>query len=298
MNKRVTPISHKVFDSLNVLVLTLFLLITAYPFYYVLIYSLSNPQAALRQGIYFLPRGLTLNNYIRLLQTRQLGGFILVSVLRTVSGAALAVFCSSLFSYTLTRPEMYLRRFFYRLTVVTMFIGAGLIPTYLTYVAYGLRNSFLVYILPGAVGAFNVVLIKTYMEQLPASLEESAMLDGAGYFTIYSRIIFPLSMPIIATVAVFAAVGQWNAWFDTYIYISDKRLFTMSYVLLNYLREAQALAALIRDGGDASAAAEVKFTPDSVRMTITMITVLPIIFVYPYMQKYFMKGIMLGAIKG
>jgi ABC-type glycerol-3-phosphate transport system permease component len=159
------------------------------------------------------------------------------------------------------------------------------------------NNNFLLYVLPGAISAFNVILIKTYIEQLPKSLEDSAKIDGAGYFMIFSKIIFPLSIPIIATIAVFTAVGQWNTWFDNYFLVTNPKLNVLQMLLYNYVTQASRIGydsvMEINRGTEVQ-----RLTPAAVRMTITMVVTLPIIFIYPYMQKYFMKGIMLGAIKG
>lgn len=183
-----------------------------------------------------------------------------------------------------------------------MYLNAGLIPYYLTIKAYGLRNNFLVYIIPGAISAFYIILIKTFIEQLPASLEESAIIDGAGYFTIFRSIIIPLSKPVIATVVVFSAVGNWNAWFDTYIFISNKKLQTLQYVLLGFLQQTSRLAESMRNSATSSsmatAGSQIQITTQSARMTITAIVIIPIMLVYPFMQRYFVKGIMLGAVKG
>ncbi len=181
---------------------------------------------------------------------------------------------------------------------MTMYINAGLIPSYILMKFLGMINTFWIYIIPGLVGAFNLILIKTYIEQLPASLEESAMIDGAGYFRIFIRMIFPLSMPIIATVTVFVAVGQWNTFTDNLIYVSNEKLRTlqlMLYVVLNRTTEAMQN---VRTDQVSRNIFLVQPTPTTIRMTITMIATLPIIFVYPFLQKYFVKGIMLGAIKG
>lgn len=175
-----------------------------------------------------------------------------------------------------------------------MYLNAGLIPWFLTMRMYHLNNNFLVYILPGAVSAFYVILIKTYIEQLPQALEESAKLDGAGYITIIMKIIFPLSMPIVATILVFASVGQWNSWFDNYILVQNKGLKTLQLVLYEYLQQANAISS---DSHTLSLRAKV-VSPKSVKMTITMLVTLPILIVYPFMQRYFLKGIMMGAVKG
>lgn len=284
------------FHVVNGLFLFLFFLICVYPFYYMLIYSISNPQQA-EKGIYLLPRSLTLINYIHVFQLQGILSAAWVSVMRTVLGTVITVGCSSFFAYLVTKQEMYFRRFIYRFLVITMYFNSGLIPWYLTMKTYHLNNSFLVYIIPGALSAYYVVLLKTFIEQLPPSLEESAKLDGAGYYTIFARIIFPLSKPILATIAIFASVGQWNSWFDNYILVSSEKLKTLQLVLYDYLNQASAIAQST-DIHDKAKAAVGQLTPEAVRMTITMVVTLPILFVYPFMQKYFVKGIMLGAVKG
>ncbi len=298
MKKKNFNLTDVTFDLSNIILLSVFMLFCIYPFYYILIYSLSDPQKAIT-GITLLPSGFTFYNYNRILQTDAIYGAALISLLRTVIGTVVTVVCCSLFAYILTKPKLYFRKFIYRFLVITMYLNAGLIPFYLTIRAYGLRNNFLVYILPCAISAFYIILLKTFIEQLPAALEESAMIDGAGYLTIFIKVIFPLSMPIIATIAVFSAVGQWNSWFDNYIFCEKKSLLTLQYILLNYLQESQKLAAMVTQTSSAEAFMEqMTVTPESARMTITMITVFPILLVYPFMQRYFVKGIMLGAVKG
>jgi ABC-type glycerol-3-phosphate transport system permease component len=196
---------------------------------------------------------------------------------------------------------MYFRRFIYRLVVITMYVNSGLIPWFLTMKMYGLSNNIWVYIVPRAISAYYVILLKTFMEPLPASLEESAELDGAGILTVFTRIIFPLSKPILATIAVFAAVTQWNSWFDNLILVTRADLKTLQLTLRDVLNRASALAKQMNQSGSGSSmeiASTMDITPTSVRMTMTMIVTLPILFVYPFMQRYFIKGIMLGAIKG
>ena len=177
-----------------------------------------------------------------------------------------------------------------------MFFGGGLIPTYLVYKAYRLTNSFLVYILPAVVDAYYVILIKTYVEQLPISVEESAMIDGAGTMCIFLKIILPMSLPIVATIAIYASVGQWNSWFDNHIYaISNKKILTLQYMLYRYLQEAESI---VRELKERDPSAAVPITPRGVRMTVTMITVVPVLCIYPFFQRYLIKGLMIGAVKG
>lgn len=291
-------------DSINIFVLLLFSFLCFYPFWYIFIGTISNPNIPV-QTLLFLPKEPTFFNYREIFKTPGLTSAAMVSICRTVVGTMLSLFLNALLAFLFTLRQMPARKFFYRLVIVTMYIDGGLIPTFLTYKAYGLTNNFLVYVLPGAVSAFNVVLLKTYIENsIPASLSESAVLDGAGTMTIFFRVIFPLSTPIVATVALFSAVGQWNSWFDNLIYTSgNQNLLTLQYLLYKKLNEANALASAARTGsinlvGDILKGRQMQITPDSVRMTITMIVTLPIFFVYPFVQKYFVKGIMIGAVKG
>ena len=178
-----------------------------------------------------------------------------------------------------------------------MYLSVGIIPWYLTMRSLGLKGNFLLYVLPSAVTAFYVILLKTYMESIPPAFEESAVIDGAGILAIFIKIIFPLSLPIIATIAVFSAVGQWNAWYDTMMLANTDSLKTLQMVLLEFMRSnmGDILSSTKNGAIDTST---VKITPMSIRMTISIITILPIFIVYPSLQRYFIKGLMLGAIKG
>jgi len=286
----------KVFSVLNYSFFVIVVFMCIYPFWYIFVFSLSDPMEAMR-GIAFLPRGLTLQNYIDVFDTPGIVRSAGISVLRTVSGTALTLIACSFFAYLMTKQKMYFRKFIYRFSVITMYFNAGLIPWFLTMRAYGLNNNFLVYIMPTALTAFNIILIKTFIEQLPASLEEAAHIDGAGIFTVFFKVIIPLSTPILATVAVFSAVAHWNAWFDNLIFMVGRpELNTLQLMLWNILDQAAAQARAI---GMATAERLARQqSPITIRMTATMIVTFPILFVYPFAQRYFVKGIMIGAVKG
>ena len=283
--------------------MSLLMFICLYPFYYIFIYSISDPDMA-RHGLTILPKGLTLINYEKAFQMEGILPAAAVSVTRTVLGTALATSCSVFLGYLFTKP-MYCRKFFYRFLVATMYISGGIIPTFFVWRAYGLLDNFLVYIVPGCINAYNIILCKTFVENLPAGLEESAKLDGAGVFTIFAKIVVPLSKPIVASMVVFDSVAQWNSWVDNKMYASDgnTKMNTLQLVLYNYLNQSQRLQAILmqlaQEGVDISDMAQsAQPTPMSIRMTITMIVLFPILCVYPYMQKFFVKGLMVGAIKG
>lgn len=290
-------------DVINVAVLLVFTFLCFYPFWYIFIGSISNPNIPVRT-LTFLPKDVTLFNYKEVLRSQGLLEAMGISVARTVLGTVLSVLLTAFMAYLFTLQKMPARKFFYRLAIVTMYLGGGLIPTFLVYKSYGLLNTFWVYIIPGAISVYNMVLVKTFMENgVPESLGESASLDGAGPMTIFFRIMLPLSMPILATIALFVAVGQWNSWFDNMIYNSaSKNLDTLQYLLYKKLNEANKIAEAARSGNTTVVGEmltkQMVLTPDSVRMTITMLVTLPILCVYPFLQKYFVKGIMIGAVKG
>lgn len=292
--KRPANVSESVFQILNYTVLILLTLICLYPFYYIFIYSLSGTVEAAR-GVILLPRGFTLYSYQKIFQINGIFSATVVTVLRTVLGTALSVFCCSLFAYLMTIENFPMRKACYRFVFFMMYLNAGLIPWYILMKSLGLKNSFLLYVLPGAMNAFYIVLIKTYIEQLPKSMEESAKIDGAGYFTIYRKIIFPLSTAVIATIVVFTAVGQWNSFLDNYFLVSDKKLFVLQYILYQYLTNESSIPTVDQINSGYAARA---LSPMTIKMTITMVVSLPIILVYPLAQRYFVKGIMMGAIKG
>lgn len=284
---------EKVFDFFNVLFLLLFTFTCVYPFYYIFIYSISDPLQATR-GILFWPVDVTLENYIRVFKLKGIGLATMVSVSITVISTVFAMFVNGMAGYLLSRPTMPFRRIIYRTFVVTMYVSGGLIPSFLLMKYLHLYNTYWIYIYP-SVGAYYMILIKTYIESIPASLEESAKLDGASYWTIMIRIILPLSIPILATIGVFNAVGRWSDYSTTLIYTTDKNLRTLQYILYQYLKSASTI--LLENGADATNMQR-KLTPTSIKMTLVVITVIPILYVYPYLQRYFVKGIMLGAVKG
>ena len=289
---------ERIFRIVIYLVMFLAVLICFYPFYYLVIYSLSDPDLV-SKGVYLLPKGITLKTYEWIFQRSDFGNAFLVSISRTVIHTILCLAGSSLFAYLVTKQDMIGRKFVYRFVIITMYLGAGLVPYYITMKAYHLSNNYLLYIIPGIINAYYIILIKTFIEQIPESLEESAEMDGAGFFTIYAKIIMPLSKPIIATVAVYASVAAWNSWQDNYMLVRNPRLQTVQLILYNCINQAQMIADSMKSGAGAeAAAASATISADSIRMATTVVAVLPIILVYPFLQKYFVKGVMMGAVKG
>lgn len=293
-------LGEKIFDKFNYMLLASLAIMCIYPLYYVFIYSISNPLEAAKGGIYLLPKGFSLSTYNTMLTSNNIMQSTFISISRTVVGTALTVFCCAMFAYILQHPKMKLKRVLYRISVITMYLNAGLIPYYVLMSKIHLKNSFLLYVIPSAISMFNVILIKTYMEAMPKELEESAEVDGAGPMTVFLRIVLPLCKPILATIAIFAAVNQWNSWQDNMYLVSNPKLQTLQLNLLTYLNDVTAnLMAMKSNSAAATQNITItQITPTSIRMTMTMIATLPILCVYPFFQRFFVKGIMIGAIKG
>lgn len=290
------------FAIINYMGFGLFTLICFYPFYYLIINSVSANDLSGNGSINFLPSQLHLENYKQVLQLKGLGLAALVSVGRTVIGTVCTVLASAFLGFMFTQERMWKRKLWYRLMVVTMYFNAGLIPMFLTMQNLHLTNSFWVYVVPVIVQPFNIILVKTYMESIPRSLQEAAEIDGAGVMKVFLKIILPTSTPILATIAIFSAVAQWNAFQDTLIYVTDQKLYSLQYILYQYINQANSLATMVKNSSGGTnlnmAALATQQTPTSIRMTVSVIVVLPILFIYPIFQRYFVKGIMIGSVKG
>ncbi len=290
------------FNIINYAVFAIFTLICIYPFFYLIINTISANDLSENGFINFLPRGIHFENYIEVLKLRGLGQAAMISIMRTVIGTALTAMTSAFLGFMFIQKKMWKRKLWYRYLVITMYFNAGLIPAFITMHLVGLTNSFWVYIIPVIVQPFNVILVKTYLESVPDSLQQAAEIDGAGILRIFIQIMLPLSLPILATIAIFSAVGQWNSFQDTLIYVTNQKLYSLQYVLYQYINQSNSLAQLIRTSTIVSSetmlALATKQTPTSVRMTVSVLVVIPIILVYPMFQRYFVKGIMIGSIKG
>ncbi len=290
-----------IFDILNYTFFILFTLICVYPFYYLIINSISANDLSAAGDINFLPKGIHFGNYVDVFQIAGLGQAAVVSVARTAIGATLTVCTSAFLGFMFTQDKLPFRKFLYRFVVITMYFNAGLIPMFLTMKNLHLTNTFLVYIIPSMVQAFNIILVKTYVESTPKSLQEAAEIDGANFFVVFYKIVLPVCKPILATIMIFAAVGQWNSFQDTLLYITEKELYTLQYILQQFINQASSLASLVSNMGSVAganmASLATKQTPTSIRITVAVIVVLPILFIYPIFQQHFVKGIMIGSVK-
>ena len=289
---------EKVYNVFNIIVLSMFTLICVYPFYYLIINSFSDNNAAAAGEVMWWFKGFHLQNYKDVLSLDGLATAAWISVARTVIGTVLTVLASAYLGFMFTQQKMWARSFWYRFVVITMYFNAGLIPMFITMKNLHLTNNFWVYILPAVVQPFNIILVKTFIESIPPSLQEAAEMDGAGTLTVFTRIILPMCTPILATVGIFSAVNQWNSFQDTLIYMTDSKLYSLQYLLYTYINQASALANAAKASSANVAALASAATPTSIRMTVSVIVVLPIMFTYPFFQRFFVKGMMLGAVKG
>lgn len=291
---------------IEVIIIALLLVIgvvTLYPFLNVLAISLNDAHDSIKGGITVIPRVFTLENYKKVFSYPNLVTGFINSVVRTVVGTLLSSFLTAMIAYTLSRKDFAARRLFNVLFMLTMYVSGGMVPGYILIRDLRLFNNFLVYIIPGLVGAFYIFLMRSYMDGLPYSLQESAMLDGANDLVIFFRIILPLCLPSLATVALFYAVNHWNDWFTTYLYCSmDESLTTLQYELQKVIKAANSAAQQAVQSGNTQALVEQaktgSVTPQSIQMAVTIVVIVPIVLVYPFLQRYFIAGMTVGAVKG
>ncbi|WP_461257800.1 carbohydrate ABC transporter permease [Treponema sp. R80B11-R83G3] len=296
-----TKIERYVFTIGNTILLLLVAICTLYPFWNTLAVSFNTATDTTRGGITIWPRIFTLQNYKAVFSDGIIFHALFISIARTVIQTVTGVFFTAMIAYALSRKNFIFRKAFTMILLLSMYINAGLIPSYFLMRSLHLMNTFLVYVIPGMVSAFNFIVIRTYINSLPESIIESAQIDGCGDFKIFLQIILPLCLPVLATIALFIAVGSWNAWFDTMIYNSrNVNLHTLQYKLMEFLQSSQSqskTAADIGSMGMSQNAAANMVTPVSIRAAITIVAAAPIIVVYPFLQRYFITGLNVGGVK-
>lgn len=286
----------RIFDICNIVFMVLFCITVLIPFWDVLVRSFSRAQDISYIHINLVPKVWTLDAYKQCFQDSEIVMAFVISVLRTVSGTAVHALVCCMAAYALTRTEMPFRRFITAVLLIPMFFSAGMIPAYLNMKRLGLLNNFLVYILPSGFSIYNTIIIRNYFFSIDKGMEEAASIDGASQVRIFTSIIMPLSKPVIATVALWQMVGQWNAWFDNMVYCRRTASLTTLQYLLRRMLDTMANSAA--SGGVEAIGALVDANPDTIKAATTIIVVLPIVAVYPFLQKYFVEGIMVGAVKG
>ena len=287
--------ADNLFVVCNTLFMILFVVVTLYPVLNTVALSFNEGTDAVRGGIHLIPRKFTFKNYSVVLHMQNIITGAVVTVARTVIGTLLALVANALLAYIISRKEFLFKSQLSLFWVITMYVNGGLIPVLLLYKSLGLTNSFWVYVIPGMVSAFNVLVMRTYMQGLPEALEDAAKIDGAGYMTIFVKVVSPLCKPVYATVALFVAVGQWNSWFDAMIYNRMKTEYTtLQYELMKLLSSVMQQSGSATSMNTANAAT---VTPVTVRAAATVITMLPIICLYPFLQRYFVAGLTIGGVK-
>lgn len=294
-------VGDRIISVLTYVIYSIFAFVCVYPFYYIFINTISANNLSERGKVLFWPKEIHFSNYRQVLQIPDLFSALRVSLARTVIGTVVTVVIAAFLGYMFTRETLWKRKLWFRLVAATMYFNAGIIPWYITMRNLHLNDNFWGYILPVAVSPFYIILCKTFVESVPKELQDAAEIDGAGTLRIFAQIIVPVIKPILATIAIFAAVAQWNSFQDTLLLVTKRELYTLQFILYNYINQASSLSALVNSStSSVSLAASLAHaqTATSIRMTVTIVVVTPIILVYPFFQRYFTKGIMIGAVKG
>lgn len=283
---------EKAFSIINYILLGILALLCLLPFIHVIAQSLSSQRAIVSGEVVFLPVETTFLAYKEVFSDQHFIRAFVISVLRTVIGTFVSVFFTCLMAYPLSKPYIKGRGVILFLVVFTMLFSGGMIPTYLVVRETYLLNTFWAYIIPSMISAFNLIIVKNFFQQVPHELEESATIDGCSNVGVLFRIVIPLSMPVIATIGLFHAVAHWNAFFDAVLYISDRSLYPLQ-VYLRELIQFDASDINLKDNMEQQLLAN-----ESLKAAALISSTLPILFVYPFLQKYFVKGVMLGSVKG
>lgn len=294
MNIETKP--RKIFNVINIIFLTLLAIVTFYPFWYVLVASLNEGRDFVSGGVYFWPRVFTLENYSMAFEDKRIFHSLGISIARTLIGTSLSIVLTSLLAYAISVKTLPGRSFFALFFYFSTIFSGGMIPYYMLLRDLGLTDSFWLYIIPSLYSFFNFLILRTSFDNIPTEMRESAYIDGAGDLTILLKIYLPLAVPTIATISLFIGVGHWNDWFVGSYYQSDSDLIPASTLLRILLSEVSGATAKV--GQESSTTALRSYTPQSIQMAFVMILTMPIVVVYPFLQKYYVKGVMIGSVKG
>lgn len=290
------------FYAITIFIMVLFLIAVLYPFLNALAISLNEATDTTRGGITIFPRKPTLENYSLVLRNPKIYRAYFITIARTLLGTFSGLLFTSMLAYGLSNPRLMGRKVYTMICLIPMYFSGGIIPTYFLLKSMHLTNSFWVYVIPTIVGLWNMILMRTFFSEIPPAMEESALLDGANYFQIFFRIIIPVSGTIFATIALFIGVMHWNAWFDAAMYITKDELKPMQSVLMSIVSEAKFAERMVAAGmsaGDVAAMSQGRKTNvRSVTMATMIVTIIPIVITYPFLQKFFVKGVMIGSVKG
>jgi putative aldouronate transport system permease protein len=289
-------VEDRVIDIAVFFILAAVFFVTAYPFYLSIVLSFNDGLDAARGGIYLWPRRFTLDNYRAFFTDEKwILGFG-VTALRTLIGTVVTTLFTSMVAYGLSYEKLIGKKLYMKIAVFCLYFSGGLIPYYMVLNALGLLNKFLVYIIPSGLNLFYAIVAVSFFRTLPFELHESATIDGAGELKIFFRIILPVSKPLLATIAIFTGVGHWSSWFDSAFFVQNKNLRTLGYLLMEVINRSNFTGASATTA--AMAAAHSTLTPLAIQVTAMVISVFPIMVIYPFLQKYFVTGLTLGAVKG
>lgn len=283
-----------IFDIFLNIFLTLMAFMFIYPFWTVLAMTFNSATDTMRGGIILWPREFTLNNYQAVFKDNSIYQAYLITISRTVIGTVSHLLCTSAFAYALSKKHLMFRKTYFNLCIITMFFSGGMIPGVLNIFNLGLGNSFLVYIIPGLYSVYDMIIMKSFFNAMPQSLEESARIDGANDLIVFTKIVLPNSKAVLATIGLATAVGQWNSWFDAYLYIDNEKLWPVQLLLQKVIASATSMADAVAQNPNITAGS---ISPYSVQLATIIVAIGPIILIYPFFQKYFVKGMMIGAVK-
>ncbi|MEW9051535.1 MAG: carbohydrate ABC transporter permease [Neobacillus sp.] len=287
--------SEYIFDNINLLIMLIICAVTIYPIWYVLVNSLNDGVDAMKGGIYWWPREFTFENYKAVFENPGILTSFGVTIGKTVIGTLTHVFFTAMVAYAFSRKDLYGRKVYMMVGIITMFFSGGLIPYFLLIRDIGLFDNFLVYIIPTLFNFFHLIIFVSFFRELPASLEEAAKIDGANDIMIFIKIIIPLSMPVIATIALFQGVYQWNDYFAGVIFVNNPDLQPIQTYLYKVVAESSSNQMMMNASGTI---ATKTVTSQSIKLATMVVTTLPIMLVYPFLQKYFVKGMLIGSVKG
>jgi putative aldouronate transport system permease protein len=290
-------LEDKIVDGVNYTLLAIIFMITFYPFYYLIIISLNEGLDASLGGIYFWPREFSLVNYTTILSDPKWITAFFVSVARTLVGTFLGVLFTCIVAYGLANKNLMFKNIYYPLFIVGMYVSGGLIPFYVVLRHLHLLNTFWVYVIPSMLNLFLLLIAISFFREIPAELEESARIDGANDLKIFYSIILPISKPVLATMSLFIGVGQWNSWLDSAYYVQNENLRTLTYRMIEVINSSSVPVDLQGPAVELATKAA-QSTPFSLEITAMVIAIVPILCVYPFLQKYFVKGATIGAVKG
>lgn len=287
----------KIFEAVNICIMLLIIIMTLYPFWYVIIGSFNEGMDYGRGGVNLITRKFTLDNYKAVFMDDTIINAYKVTVARTVLGTLTHLLVTALFAYGFSRKNLKGKNIYATIGIVSMYFGGGLIPYYILLQSIGLINNFLVYILPGLISFYHVLIFQSFFREIPDAINESAKIDGAGEYRIFFSLIIPLSAPVFAAIALFTGVGHWNAFFDSLVFTTTNELQTIQLVLLKIIQSHDA-AQNMANQAESIGGMDETVTSKTIQLAAMVVTVAPILALYPFLQKYFVKGIMIGSVKG